>query len=120
MIINRLDRFDRIELVPVEINIDYVSQLLLGRATGDHRLWHNSLDRWTQIQIKADAARYTAIEGEPIDVSQCKWAGAEDVDQVRVIRKGFCKPNDHLPLGIAKSDVGRGDELIVTAGENQW
>ena len=56
LVINRLDRFDRVELIAVEVNVNDVPQLLLGRPGGDHRLGHNGLDRRTEIQVEPNAS----------------------------------------------------------------
>ena len=56
LVINRLDRLGRGELIAVEVNINDVPQLLLGRPGGDHRLWHNGLDRRTEIQVEPNAS----------------------------------------------------------------
>ena len=119
LVINRLDRLGRIELITVEINVNDVPQLLLGRPGGDHRLWHNGLDRRTEIQVEPNASRDPAVECETCDIAKGKRTGAEDIDQVGIVGKGFGKPNDDFSLGIAQGDIGRGDQLIVTADEIQ-
>ena len=119
LVINRLDRLGRIELITIEINVNDVPQLLLGRPCVDHRLWHNGLDRRTEIQVEPNASRDPAVECETCDIAKGKRTGAEDIDQIGIVRKGFGKPNDDFSLGIAQGDVGRGDQLIVTADEIQ-
>ncbi len=119
MIVDRLDGFDIVEFVTVEVNIDNVTKLLLGGACRYYRLWHHRLDSRPEIQIESYASRDAPVESKTIDISKCKRPGAKDIDQIGIIGQSFGKPNDDFALGVTQSDVGRGDKLVVTTGENQ-
>ena len=120
LVVNWLDCFNVVEFVTVEVDIDNVSELLLGSSCRYDRLRHNSLDGWSKIQIESNASRHSAVESKSIDIAECERSCAEDIDQVGIIREGFCKTDDDFALGVPQSDVGWRDELIVTTGENQW
>ena len=118
MIINRLDRFRRIELITIEVDVDHIAQLLTRRTRGDNRLRHNRLNGRPEVQIESNAARNATVECEAVDVAKRKRTGAKDINQIQIVRKCLREANNHLTLRLSKRNVSRGDQLIITTDKS--
>ena len=114
LVVDWLYRFNWVQIIVVKEDVNLVPQLAQRTIRcANNRLRYYRLNGGPEIQIKSDALIDPVVECQSIDVTKSKWSSAENINQIRVVRKRLCESDNHFAIGVAKANIGRSDRYVV-------